>query len=286
MLGLPETGKTTFLAALWHCFQQSHDDLIMELEKINGDLDYLNDIRSIWLKCESMPRTGLNVHESVEFVVRERNSGEEIELILPDLSGELFEKQWEDAIWSNEFYEYAREIEGIILFLHPEAIKKPIRLVDTISIENVLPSENLNIDPSQTRNNHSAEGLERATIPWTRSMAPTQVQLVGVLQQILSKANKQPLRIALVVSAWDLIKNTFQSPEFWLQEQLPLLNQFLVSNQESFMFTVLGVSAQGGKLPEDAEKLLEMPDHTKRIELIHNGETSTDITLPIWWMTK
>ena len=42
MAGLPGTGKTTFLAALWHVAKSHEVEGSMRLEKREGDQEYLN----------------------------------------------------------------------------------------------------------------------------------------------------------------------------------------------------------------------------------------------------
>ena len=57
LIGLPETGKTTFLAALWQVVESDEVPGALRLEKLHGDREHLNKIRADWLCCSPMGRT-------------------------------------------------------------------------------------------------------------------------------------------------------------------------------------------------------------------------------------
>ena len=54
MVGLPGTGKTTFLAALWHVAKSHEVPGSMRLERREGDQEYLNWIADEWSKCAEL----------------------------------------------------------------------------------------------------------------------------------------------------------------------------------------------------------------------------------------
>src|SRR5262245_55989499 len=57
MAGLPETGKTTLLAALWHVAKSHEVPGSLRLERREGDQEYLNRIANSWSKCAELVRT-------------------------------------------------------------------------------------------------------------------------------------------------------------------------------------------------------------------------------------
>jgi hypothetical protein len=88
---------------------------------------------------------------------------------------------------------------------------------------------------------------------WSYDFAPTQIKLVELLQFVLSiRKTATPVPIAVVVSAWDLIKGP-TLPISWIESHLPLLSQFLTSNADAIPSRVYGVSALGGDLKRDLE---------------------------------
>ena len=56
--GLPGSGKTTFLAALWHLVQSKEANTVLTLESlVYGQYEYVNAIRERWLKGRQQTRT-------------------------------------------------------------------------------------------------------------------------------------------------------------------------------------------------------------------------------------
>ena len=111
-------------------------------------------------------------------------------------------------------------------------------------------------------------------------MLPDQVKLVETLQFLLERKQGK-LRVAVVVSAWDLVDNMGIPPNDYIAGQLPLLQQFLVANDDLLDHAVFGVSALGGDITDKAERrrILNL-DALKRI-MVHQGqETNNDITRP------
>lgn len=95
------------------------------------------------------------------------------------------------------------------------------------------------------------------------------------------------MRVALMLSAWDQVRAApFElSPREWLKKEHPLLDQFLAANAEVFPAEVFGVSAQGGDLDKDRERLLSM-DPIQRLEVVEGEESSHDLTVPLAWLME
>ncbi len=56
--GLPESGKTTFLAALWHLVRSNEINTELALAGLShGDYGYVTDIADVWLKARRQERT-------------------------------------------------------------------------------------------------------------------------------------------------------------------------------------------------------------------------------------
>ncbi|WP_219930979.1 hypothetical protein [Pectobacterium atrosepticum] len=58
-------------------------------------------------------------------------------------------------------------------------------------------------------------------------------------------------RIAVMISAWDLVRDMELTPCDWLASHMPLVAQFLRANQTYFEFQIYGVSAQGVSLEDE-----------------------------------
>ena len=94
----------------------------------------------------------------------------------------------------------------------------------------------------------------------------------------------KPFKVAVIISAWDLISDLTDSPSQWVRERLPLLDQYLKSNSDIFSHRFYGVSAQGGDLEKDRIRLLEKLNPTERIIVTGEDCTPHDISAPVKWI--
>lgn len=240
LIGLPSTGKTSFLAALWYMVNQSDTDCALALDKLDGDSRYLNQIRDSWLEYKPVPRNPLDSEKAVAMLLKVKDSGALVKLNVPDLSGESFRLQWAHRQFTTQYDERLQEAGGAVLFVYPEGMSKPHRIDTLKELEAAMGQAGTEQD--------TAEEDAVNPKPWDIEKAPTQVQLVELLQFILGRDYfRPPFRLAIVVSAWDLVSGLGKSPEEWVSSELPLLRQFLGCNSEMFTVEFYGVSAQGGR---------------------------------------
>lgn len=272
-MGLPSSGKTTFLAALWHVLSQRGDKTSLKLSQTTGERTYLNRIEKEWCDCKLVPRTNTQTDEVVVLHLQTMAKGQ-FDLVIPDLSGEAFEQVLADRRMSLAHKDLVCGARGILLFVNSEIqrgtqISQAAQLVASIG----------------GRMDEAGTNTELAT-PWSVEKMPTQVKLVELLQMVLDQTGRK-LRIALVVSAWDLV-DSLGSPEVYLKRSLPLLHQFLEANDDWLEYSVFGVSAQGGDITVAKEKasLLERDDAVDRIKVRIGNESNNDITKPIAWLLE
>ncbi len=274
LIGLPKTGKTTFLAALWHVVDSGVVPDSMKVTELHGNREYLNEIRGDWLSCQELSRTLIGSEEFVSMRLAESNSGTVIELTIPDLSGEVFSQQWERRQWTAQYSQIIRESTGALLFVHPEKVIEPLRIDQADALVAEIEGED------------DSRATDTEWISWDASLAPTQVKLVELLQFMDHEdAVSLPFRISVIVSAWDLLASQGISPEDWIKERLPLLYQFLASNSDKFPSKIYGVSAQGGDLSKNKAELLSRNPPSERVQVIDGGAVSHDLTVPIKWLT-
>ncbi len=239
LIGLPGTGKTSYLAALWYMVNQSNVDCRLRLEKLDGNSAYLNKVRDAWLEYKPVPRNRLDSEAVVSMALKDRETERAVRLSFPDLSGESFTLQWTKRELTSGYDDQLRKASGGILFVHPDGIVKPHR-IDTVrdlaaALGAAVAEQESNSDKAAIK-------------PWDIENAPTQVQLVELLQFISSRAYfRPPFRLAILVSAWDLVAALGETPMEWVSSQLPLLRQFLDCNDGIFEAAFYGVSAQGGR---------------------------------------
>ena len=274
LVGLPKAGKTTFVAALWHVVKSEEIEDSLRLSVLGGDDTYLNQIRDEWLDYVEVVRT-TQQNEAIPTMHLIDTSGKlKCALSVPDLSGETYRSHWVDREWSDKFHLAANEASGILVFLHPNQPLEAPEITTTMRMMGPLTKV-------------EAEAEAAAEQPsWDPEKAAGIVQLVEVLQ-FLKRNLKCPLRVAVMVSAWDLIKARYATPDEFISKRTPLLEQFLRTNADCFKFTVFGISALGGDLENkaDTDRLQSETQHASdRIEVVPAAPgTAHDITRPLRW---
>lgn len=240
LVGLPATGKTSFLAALWYMVDQTEVPCKLKLERLEGDRKYLNDIRDAWVAYKPVPHTQVDTEKIVSMFLRNQDTAQTTTLSFPDLSGEAFRLQWTKREMSRSYAQRLHDSTGALLFIHPSRIAKPHR-IDEVEEASSLVSKAM---PSGAPSGGSASDLKS----WDPEKSPTQIQLIELLQFIASRENlKTPFRLAIVISAFDLAAATQLTAADLLSRELPMLKQYLDANSHIFECTCYGISAQGAE---------------------------------------
>lgn len=275
LVGLPSSGKTTFLAALWHIIVSRDVDGALELEVLDAPVDHLNDLTGRWLRFEMANRTSIDAEQTVTIRVKPSGGESTTEIVVPDLAGESIQRSLADRQWSTGFRNYVQGSTGVLLFVHPTKIREPWAILDAMEIA----GEEASPPPEAGTVGMSAE------TEWSANRVPTDVQLVDLLQLLCAEMAAERFRLAVIVSAWDLVDKQ-AAPSEWLAKELPLVEQFLNSHHRSrFDVRVYGVSAQGGEIPHDSDRLKSLLRATERISVVLDANTpSHDITEPLRWV--
>jgi hypothetical protein len=280
MVGLPRTGKTTFLAAFYHAVESEELELGMRVSALAAEREYLNRIREDWQHYREMPRTPFGAADTPSIRLEDVQARRGAEVFFPDLSGEWFERQWTERHWPAPYGELAQRASGALLFLHPERIVEPLRIeaADDLLREWEVGEQGADVPDLQPT----------PDVPWDPSRSATQVQMVELLQFLRQNAGIQvPFPIAIIVSAWDVVLRSERNatPITWLGHRLPLLSQYLYTNSEAFPSRVFGISAIGGDLRRDLPELRRAQWPSERIRVIEGKvDLQHDITAPVRWL--
>lgn len=258
IIGLPESGKSTFLGALAFTIQNSvMRSNTFKLDRIENS-EYLNSLSSTWSKCEPMGRTNVGLYERCTLFL-EDGEGNKVELILPDQSGEEFSAVITNRTMSEVMYNDIIECDEMFVFINPNVISKDVMIND--------------IDPKYRGDGQEGTKLEEKSIH-------EQVQYVILLQDIKT-IRKKRTKFKIIISAWDVYKND-KSPKDILKEKLPLVWQYVTTNQGFFDCEFWGISAQGGDLSvaDVKARMLDYEDATDRIIVVteNNNEKLHDLT--------
>lgn len=275
MIGLPRSGKTTFLAAFWHVLTQRTGNTLLQLTRLSGEREYLNHICATWCSCSKINRTPVETEKHLMLHLKHQTQGV-VDLAIPDLSGEAFDSQISQRRWLRSYDALVGNASGVVLMIHPDVSRGP-RIDAAAALEGIIAK------PSGPTVEPPDQGAVEPQ-PWSCDHLPTQVKLVELLQFVLARTEKR-LRVGVIVSAWDLVQASWK-PRDLLARELPLLSQFLGSNRSSMDAEAFGVSAQGGDLTKDRELLLQKDSPSDRIQVVGPGGRSHDITAPIEWIIR
>jgi len=267
MCGLPDSGKSTYIAALWHCISSKEINTSLEYDGLPDDRKHLNMLSAKWLRREQIEHTKIDDNEQPE--MKFRIEDDRVTITFPDHSGEIWSHLWESRHCPQHLATLSSDTIGILLFVHADTIKHPISVVEMVEHAEAL-----------------GERLDaRQEVPYSPELSPTQVQLVDILQLLAEEPfNLRNKRLSIILSAWDLVEAENMTPIEFMQNNLPLLTQYLKNNSDFEEFNIYGVSAQGGDLKKDIDKLRSYPKQSERIRVIDGENQSHDLTLPVLWL--
>lgn len=276
IVGLPSSGKTTLLAALWHMVRETGSNTALSFDRLSqGNYEHLNALAKRWRSGTIQQRTQVSGAKAVTMQLKD-DEGQKVEVSFPDLPGEDFSRMWERRELDKGMLE-TLTAPSLVLIINGDTIKMPAWLVDWKMLQ-----RKLGIVPPQ-----------KEPIEWSADLAPTQVRIVDLLQMLMSGGlNIGGRRLALLISAWDKVEGEGQTPAEILDSKLPFLSQYLRSGRDPWTWQVWGLSAQGG-VYEDPEKDESFPETDRlrdlerpsdRIKVVDGDTVSSDITRPLKWL--
>jgi hypothetical protein len=279
IIGLPESGKTTFLGALWHLVTARDIETVLRFHNLrSGDVTHLNEIAARWRDARVQERTFLRGNKLVSMNLLDR-ANMPVRVTFPDVAGEAYRRMWEERACDPDVAEILHT-GGVLFFIHADTIRPPQWVVDETELSKKL---GLSV----------AAGQE---VPWHPRLAPTQVQAIGVLQLLREPPlDIGPRRLAIMLSAWDKVADEGLEPEAYLKAKLPMLGQYLKRAADGWDWRVYGISAQGGEYDstkegvppsQEAEALRNLDQASKRIRLISGTSETHDVTEPLSWLME
>ncbi len=291
LLGLPESGKTSFLAAFVNYVDSQILDKNLSQYQLSSNSSYISSIVNDWLRAKKPERTKVtitnNPYTEADIFLEDKRSGRKFILHIPDFYGEIFENQFVDRLVEADYIDQLRDCSGVILFIHPEKIN------DATLIEDVLPARIVEAQINEKFDiiEHSGYSTKRDedAEPFNLEKSPTQLVLVDLLEAHLEFKTQTMLTLAIVISAWDIVRvyDENLSPLKYIENSLPLLYQFLRSSDQ-IDFKTFGVSAQGGNIENtyEVERLVALDDPTDRIFVQEEDVPHKNIASPIEWIIE
>jgi len=273
VLGLPETGKSSFIQALDEVLKHPATPESLCRDGLADDRSYIHAGKPSFLAGEVPGRTDRQIDDtSVELRFKHPPTGQRGRLFLPDEKGEKFRDQWINRRWEKEYRESLAGIAGVLVFVRADAKPRNEERLGVLAKAIV------------------SSGQERL---FEMKEASAQVQLVDVLQFIAEfSAAPQPLRMAVLVSAWDTVGGPGdlrpRIPGKFVEKEWALLAQYLRSNPGSFTPKIYGVSAFGGVPGELKPSEVDKPAHERSriVDDVDVSNESNDLTRPLVWLLQ
>lgn len=274
MLGLPASGKTTFLAAFTYMLMEHTKEVSLHMKPGASPEGFTAQFREEidrWTNFLPLNHTGVGQIHRMKYTLY---SADEVPYILdvPDRSGETFRSMIEDRYIDDNMREDWSRADEILFFVNFEKMD----MGDKDALFTEIPPKIQEI---------MAESSENASAGEKTFMFPDQYALVELLQ-MLYDIRKDITKIKFIISAWDKVQEENKEagkilPEEIFQDKLPLVYQFICANTEEFAVQYWGVSAQGGDLQDEAEieRMVEEVEAMKRVQVVEpDGTISFDLS--------
>lgn len=267
MIGMPASGKTTYLASLVHMLTMNKTKTALHLD--NADLPTgIEKIQQAIDNFTCFQPVGRTIETAEDWLeIRLYNNYEQsIKLHIPDLSGEIFRDLVKQRQIKKDFADSIQLADMLLFFINCDTISEERRI--SLKEESALQmiAKGYSKEIIQESKAYSIEGTleKQAQI--------TQSDLVELLQCVMFLAKKRS-RINFVVSAWDSVEKRLspsdRTPVKCLEKILPLFSQFLQTNYDKIDGKIWGVSAQGFDFTnEDELKRWERDDIGSRVRVI------------------
>ena len=274
IVGMPGSGKTTFIAALRHLLNANRVPTALVFDGFTDSERHLNRLEERWLACEEVDHTPAISNAWPILRLKDTATGNTASIAIPDISGEAFRQIAVTGRCRRSIYEAMVESSGLLLFTNADQATDNTMIVDEVRLAGELGGDEI------------GGGADDVGAP--ASFDPEKMPEETNLVELLQVMNRRPLSpsqrlLAVMVSAWDVVQATNVEPEEWLMMNRPMLWRYATSNPDLWPLRVYGVSAQGGKFPAQRVELQAL-EPSLRIKMIGPEATQHDLTVPIHWV--
>ena len=281
------------------------DDRAGEIREVDirGDRSYLERLGERVALLQEMPRTEVDWDDGLELTVALKDLGE-LALRVPDLSGETLRLLVEERTWHPLLRDAVDQSDALLLFVHPDKLRLPVRTNFTAAILAELLTtapEDDGLEAAaaadvaegeQTRGpstgSDPTEGTQGAA-PFTPHVAATAAKLIDAVENILDARQGRSMKLGVVVSAWDQVVKAWPrdgntpTPLAWIERRLPALWHVLLANEDRVDASAFGVSAIGGRLPDDYDTLKAKGSVYDRAYALSEDGSAAPFVAPISW---
>ena len=264
IVGLPGSGKSTFLGALWYNLCNNEGKMLMKKGDFPSQITLLQKLENLWQRVEKIERnsTEQNIVDDVEIILKQNDTQEEITLNVPDFCGEKFYNIVEQGN-TDEIEEWCKESDSLLYMV------SDVR-------------SNMFIDDDKMDN--QSEGDEDVLPLDAKQMSPAAINMM-ILKFLL--AHKKFKRVVLAITRWDKVINdgiepkNMENPEIWLKNNSPAFYNFVKHFFPDVY--IIGLSAQGCDYEKegfDKEAVLIKTEDGNRA-YVCDDDIHYDLSLPL-----
>ena len=261
IIGKPHSSKTVFLSQFYSRLRKKKS--ILTLYKPVEDLTPISKAREALANGEVPSPTPTN--KSEEFFLPIRLEDNFIDLICPEYGGEqinsIIETKELGKIWTKAI----ESSDNWIFFIRLNSINKSVDIT-TLTLND----------------EHKEEISENSNVEYSISEQSSLIELLQIL--LHTKGNNYHLkndkvRLTVVLTCWDEL-DIKEKPKKVLQNELPLLLDFIEANWDQNYIKIIGLSALGFPLNSKQNKEKYQFEGPEKFGYIirEDGEESSDIT--------
>ena len=221
--GLPDSGKSTYLGALWYVTQNASGKIELALRASNENMpentSLLEGLSRKWHNVEDMDRTSNDAPENISFLMCPMGSEDEISIEVPDFRGESI-RQIITENQPSEFDDWCVKADNLLFFISD--VKAGIFADDFEDDEEKTDAAEKSTEEDKTDENPPVLELE------PKNITPA-AQNMLILRYLYE--NYRFKKIVICLTAWDkVIKDNDgkpKDPKEYLMEQSPALYHFI-----------------------------------------------------------
>ncbi len=305
MIGMPSSGKTTYLASLCRLLLYGEQDAEwkLDIKDVPDGFDRVGKLIKNLNSYKAVKRTyGADFYKVKLNLYNYKQ--ECIQFVVPDLSGEIFRDLVYDRRIPSNIMDQIVESDRLLFFINvntmiPEeriklgeksAIKQLNEAQGDMAIESIDNKEEQVQDKdkecdeiSKEEKNENKDKEQVGNKEEEQKKYNNQSALVELLHSIIYLV-PHSLNVRFVISAWDLVEKEFKqdkvTPEEYIKIKLPLLYQCLVFNSKLINYEIWGVSAQGGDFEDEGDLIKLQSDNGGEYVCVvdSKADTSKDLT--------
>ena len=296
MIGMPSSGKTTYLASLCRLLLYGGQETgwKLDVKDVPEGFERVQILIKNINSYKAVKRTyGLELN-NVALSLYNQNQ-EWMQFVVPDSSGEIFRDLVYDRRIASNIMDHIVESDMLLFFINVNTMiwEERIKLGEKSAIKQLneeqgdkvtQSAEDIVEEYARDRENEQIKSKEQVKNKEKKKKKYNNQSALVELLQIIIYLVPHSLNIRFVISAWDLVEKEFKqdkvTPKEYIKIKLPLLYQYLEFNSKLIDYEIWGVSAQGGDFDdEDDLKKLQSNNGEDYICVVDSkADTSKDLT--------